>query len=657
MLKRIGLLIGCVLLLLAAWTAVLSMKSPLEKQTELIVLADAELGLGLPANAEPFLLDAAKYNTKHTQGVLERLKQVYSSLGSTMEYASALKEQTARADCPVEAYIEYANYLVGDRKLEDALAIYRLGIGRTGDATLWNYYEDIRYAFKIESDYYEDVTAYHSGGIQVKTDGLWGLANAAGNILIPCEYEQISTYDGANKGCVIVRLADAGLNAVNLKNHVVAKTDLKAAQIGNLSQDIIPLRLANGKWIIANSKLVSSDTEFEGLGTCANSAMAMKSGGKWGVVTTDSKSILPFEYDEIIMDEIGRCYAQKAVFAKKGAAVYLYVDGKQLGDTYEDARPFTDDGWAAVRKGGKWGFIDTAGQLMIEPKFDDALSFSGHLAAVKQGGLWGYVSLSGWVVIEPQFLVAKSFLQGYAPVLVAERDGGYMMASTPEAYFFLSLVENDYSLMTRSASAPPKASPAAAASSAASEMSRADSGASSQAPSATPDATSSSASSASPSESSAAASTSSTAASAPSATTPSAADVSDIIGRWSLFPGHDMDEYGGVEFKPDGTFVFIMVDISVQATISESASKSETTMGDKYTETGSYAVKDDTIICTNVRDVSDNSKVDDYIWQYAVTSSKGEGVDSMYPNTTWLEVTPLDDAAMAITMSFSRPDK
>ncbi len=453
MLKRIGLLLGCALLLFISWVAVLSMKSPLEKQAALIALADAEMTKGVYANAEPYLLDAASYNTKNTQNVMEKLKAVYLSVDSDNEYAGVLKIQTGRSDCPAEVYSEYASYLIGNGKIEDALATLRLGIGRTGDTALWDYYEQARYEYKIEKDAFEDVTAYHSNGIQVKRDGLWGLANASGNLLIPCEYAQISTYDGANRGCAVVMLADKTIQAVNLKNRVVAKTDLKVEKLGNLSQDIIPMRLASGKWIIASSKLTSNLTEYEDLGTCHNSAIALKKGGKWGVITSDGKAILPYEYDEIIMDELGRCYARKAVFARIGASVYLYVDGKQLGDTYEDARPFTEAGWAAVKKNGKWGFIDTAGQFMIEPRFEDALSFSGHLAAVKQGGLWGYVSLSGWVVIEPRFLKAKSFLGGYAPVLVAAREGSNSTASTPEAYYFLNLVEKDFSLMTRSASA------------------------------------------------------------------------------------------------------------------------------------------------------------------------------------------------------------
>ncbi len=45
--------------------------------------------------------------------------------------------------------------------------------------------------------------------------------------------------------------------------------------------------------------------------------------------------------------------------------VRLYVDGKMLDGSYEDAKPFAD-GWAAVKQHGKWGFINTAGEIMID---------------------------------------------------------------------------------------------------------------------------------------------------------------------------------------------------------------------------------------------------------------------------------------------------
>ena len=95
----------------------------------------------------------------------------------------------------------------------------------------------------------------------------------------------------------------------------------------------------------------------------------------------------------------------------------MFANGRFLDDFYEDARPFSDEGYAAVKKNGRWGFIDKNGNEMISFTFDDALSFGQHLAAVRIGDFWGYISIYGHVVIEPVFLGAKSFSEGSAPVL------------------------------------------------------------------------------------------------------------------------------------------------------------------------------------------------------------------------------------------------
>lgn len=38
---------------------------------------------------------------------------------------------------------------------------------------------------------------------------------------------------------------------------------------------------------------------------------------------------------------------------------------------------------------GKWGFVNNDGKTVIEPKFDEAMSFSNGLAAVRSGDKWG----------------------------------------------------------------------------------------------------------------------------------------------------------------------------------------------------------------------------------------------------------------------------
>ena len=67
-----------------------------------------------------------------------------------------------------------------------------------------------------------------------------------------------------------------------------------------------------------------------------------------------------------------------------------------------------------VKKGGKFGYIDRTGKVIIPFKFDDAWQFSEGLASVKIGEKRGYINENGKIVIEPQFDWANSFFEGLA---------------------------------------------------------------------------------------------------------------------------------------------------------------------------------------------------------------------------------------------------
>jgi hypothetical protein len=80
--------------------------------------------------------------------------------------------------------------------------------------------------------------------------------------------------------------------------------------------------------------------------------------------------------------------------------------------------PRFSEGLAPVMVDDKTGFIDKTGKLVIEAKFESALSFSEGLATVVVGGKAGFINKSGQMVIEPQFPQAFSFNEGLARVLV-----------------------------------------------------------------------------------------------------------------------------------------------------------------------------------------------------------------------------------------------
>ena len=62
--------------------------------------------------------------------------------------------------------------------------------------------------------------------------------------------------------------------------------------------------------------------------------------------------------------------------------------------------------------GGKTGFINRDGKLVINPQFDDARNFYEGLALVSNGGKAGYIDKEGKNIINPQFDVAGDFSNG-----------------------------------------------------------------------------------------------------------------------------------------------------------------------------------------------------------------------------------------------------
>lgn len=80
-----------------------------------------------------------------------------------------------------------------------------------------------------------------------------------------------------------------------------------------------------------------------------------------------------------------------------------------------------------VLQGGKWGYIDAAGKLVIAPQFDRAASFSGGLAAVKKGKTFGYVDAAGKLVLSPPLpayeFLHRPFVDGRAVVRIGDREG------------------------------------------------------------------------------------------------------------------------------------------------------------------------------------------------------------------------------------------
>jgi len=416
--KSIRILIstGCCILLLVSWVFVFNIKSTAEKQLILINRATELINDGVFIRAVPLLEEAAGYNGVHTKKAENTLKNVYLVLinnkGFSRKYISLLEKQMNRRDSEPSVFIEAAAFYFNTSKEQEALAVLKNGIDRTGDANIKAKYESTRYSYEMSRTSYENITALFEQTIQVQNEGKWGIAGADGLIIIPCEYDKVSTF---NKDRVVVR-KEGITYAVDKSNNRIAVMREKNYDFGNLAENRIAFLFEDG-WRRATGEFESGSNRFEEIGMYSQGFAAAKVNGKWGVIDLFDKWLIPAEYDGILTDELGRCYAQGALFVQNGDYIYLFSNGSFITEAYEDAHPFSNEGYAAVKKNGKWGFIDRNGDEIIAYIYDDALSFGQHLAAVKTGEFWGYINIYGHPVIDSVFIEAKSFSDGSAPVL------------------------------------------------------------------------------------------------------------------------------------------------------------------------------------------------------------------------------------------------
>jgi hypothetical protein len=169
-------------------------------------------------------------------------------------------------------------------------------------------------------------------------------------------------------------------------------------------------------------------------------------GGRWGYVDRTRSIVIPFQYMYAGRFDHGMARVRlndKFFFINKtgtritpefdGAfdfheSLAAVVVGKNVGYIRRDGSfallPLHhsasgidfSEGLAAIRVNEKVGFMDTAGRVVIEPKYDDVYPFSDGLAPVELAGKWGYVDKSGNAVVPIHYDIGHMFSEGLASV-------------------------------------------------------------------------------------------------------------------------------------------------------------------------------------------------------------------------------------------------
>jgi hypothetical protein len=242
-------------------------------------------------------------------------------------------------------------------------------------------------------------------GVRFTKNGLCGVMNYAGKVMIEPIYSEIYVYQGSylcvqpNQGeqnvmqdsyDVFTYVRNATVN-VGQKQSVLIKSIWSPSSlcVMHLTEGNMPMPANNqgaffvergevysdkgnpaivrgtGKHALYCDGKIKTDFVYQDGFYASNGLIAAKQSGKWGYVDVSGKTVIPFEFD----------------------AVMKYYD-KQI--------PYgVMNGFVPVCKGGKWGYYSATGQEVVPCCLENALPVNGAgLAFALFGGKWGVLKVA-----------------------------------------------------------------------------------------------------------------------------------------------------------------------------------------------------------------------------------------------------------------------
>lgn len=269
---------------------------------------------------------------------------------------------------------------------------------------------------------------YKNGYITVNKDGLYGVIDFNKVVILQNKYLDIKPIYSSGKYAVKI---DEGYKVIDKNESVLADKSFQDVK------DIIDNNIIfkeNGKYGITNINLENKvEPKYEDITYMGNNHYIVKNNGKYGIIDVNNQVQLDLKYSSIENQN-----ASGIVIAKNEQDQYdiydstitlrLVVDEIEIYSEYmqvlidgkykyynfkfeekESKTLYANNDIIADEKDGKFGFVTSNGENIVEYKYDDVTELNKYgYAGIKKGDLWGAVDSKGKVVIEPTYNLDKN---------------------------------------------------------------------------------------------------------------------------------------------------------------------------------------------------------------------------------------------------------
>jgi hypothetical protein len=243
----------------------------------------------------------------------------------------------------------------------------------------------------ISQKQYEQISPYNGKFFPVQNRGFWGAVDKGGKEIITCVHDSLLQSNGSN---LVVKFKDS-YGVINLDENWLVTPQQNSLELLN-----------DDAYLEFNGRTTFLKTMKGQLIYFSDNTLEYKDGylkehlpsGAYWIISMDGiiieRSTQPQQTEKVFRESEG----YRAILRD---GKYGFIDGEgrlRIANRYEDAKPF-NDGLAAIRIRGKWGFIDQSEALIIQPVYDGVENFNNGYSIVRQQDQYGLIDRNGKVVL------------------------------------------------------------------------------------------------------------------------------------------------------------------------------------------------------------------------------------------------------------------
>lgn len=270
-------------------------------------------------------------------------------------------------------------------------------------------YEELLYMVRLQYSLYSRFKMCLNGYISVCDGEQWMVLDEKGKELTE-SYPLVGLINDEGRGLYVNEIDTRLLDRKEI-TRARFKVDIEDAGYYSDSLECVPVKV-KGKWKYLKLDGTFLKGEYEQAGSFYDGVAAVKEGGKWKLIDSAGKDVSNHKYEDIKLDLYGSYQQGDVMIAKENGKYHLY-DGErgQISSfACDDMDICIDNGLIAFSKNGLWGYVNVNGEIVVEPQYQKAKSFSHGMAAVcGKDGKWGFINEEYKLVIGYEYLDAYYF--------------------------------------------------------------------------------------------------------------------------------------------------------------------------------------------------------------------------------------------------------